>query len=79
MTRKHISGRELRHGSPEESLSPGESVQIRKRGGKVFELRRIDAGEKSLLAGLDALLAEMPADGPAMKTDLAAILVEDRE
>lgn len=79
MAKKHISGRELRHGSPEESLSPGESIQIKKRGGKVFELRRIDAGEKSLLAGLDTLLAEMPASGPAVKTDLATMLVEDRE
>ncbi len=77
--KKHISGRELRHGSPEESLSPGESIQIKKRGGKVFELRRIDAGEKSLLAGLDRLLAEMPASGPAVKIDLATMLVEDRE
>jgi hypothetical protein len=79
MTQKHITGRQLRHESPEESLSPGESVQVHKRGGKVFELRRIDAGEKNILEGLDKLLLEMPATGPAVRVDLSKIIVEDRE
>jgi len=79
MTKKHITGRQLRHGSPEESLSPGESVQVHKRGGKVFELRRIDAGGKNILEGLDHLLAEMPATGPAGAVNLAKIIIEDRE
>jgi len=76
---KSITGRQLRHGSPEESLSPGESVQIRKRGGKVFELRRVDAGETDILAGLDHLLAEMPPAGPAGRVNLSQIIIEDRE
>ena len=79
MTKKHITGRQLRHESPEESLSPGESVQVHKRGGKIFELRRIDAGEKNLLDGLDNLLLEMPATGPAWRVDLSKIIIEDRE
>ncbi len=79
MANKKISGRELRHGAPEETLSPGESVLVEKRGGKVFELRRIDAGQKSMNAGLDRLLAEMPPTGPACKTNLASIIIEDRE
>lgn len=79
MAKKHITGRQLRHGSPEESLSPGESVQIHKRGGKVFELRRIDAGGKDILTGLDHLLAEMPAAEAAGPVDLAKIIIEDRE
>ena len=79
MTQKHITGRQLRHQSPEESLSPGESVQVHKRGGKVFELRRIDAGEKNILEGLDNLLLEMPATGPACRVDLSKIIIEDRE
>jgi hypothetical protein len=79
MTQKHITGRQLRHGSPEETLSPGESVQVRKRGGKVFELRRIDAGEKNLLAGLDRLLLELPASGPSCPVDFSRIIIEDRE
>ena len=79
MKKKHITGRQLRHGSPEESLSPGESVQVHKRGGKVFELRRIDAGGKNILEGLDNLLLEMPATGPASSVDLSRIIIEDRE
>jgi len=76
--KKHITGRPLRHGSPEESLSPGESVQVHKRGGKVFELRRIDAGRENILEGLDKLLSEMPPTGPACTVDLAKIIIENR-
>jgi hypothetical protein len=79
MARKKISGRQLRHGAPEERLSPGESILVEKRGGKVFELRRIDRGKKSMNAGLDRLLAEMPSTGPACPINLARIIVEDRE
>jgi hypothetical protein len=79
MAKRKISGRQLRHGAPEENLSPGESVLVEKRGGKLFELRRIDAGKKSMNAGLDRLLTEMPPTGPAYPTDLARIIVEDRE
>ena len=76
---KHISARQLRHESPEESLSPGESVTISKRGGKVFELKRIDAGEKNILEGLDRLLGEMPSNGPTSFIDLSRIIIEERE
>ena len=79
MSQKRISGRKLRHGAPEELLSPGESVLVEKRGGKVFELTRVDVGDKSISAGLDRLLAEMPPGGPACQTDLARIILEDRE
>ena len=79
MKKKHITGRQLRHGSPEESLSPGESIQVHKRGGKVFELRRIDAGGKNILEGLDNLLLEMPPTGPKGAVDLSRIIIEDRE
>ena len=79
MAQKKISGRQLRHGAPEENLSPGESILVEKRGGKVFELRRVDGGEKSISAGLDQLLADMPSTGPACRIDLARIIIEDRE
>jgi hypothetical protein len=79
MAQKRISGRQLRHGSPEETLSPGGSVQIHKRNGKVFELKRIDAGARSLIRGLDRLLAETPVTGATVKTNLARIIIEDRE
>ena len=79
MKAKRITGRELRRGTPEETLAPGESLLVRKSRGKVFELRRIDAGPKSMNAALDELLAEMPPEGKRVRTDLARILIEDRE
>lgn len=69
----------MRQGAPEETLSPGESLLVEKRGGKVFELRRIDSGKRSQMAELDKLLAEIPAEGAPHKTDLARIIIEDRE
>ena len=74
-----ISGRELRHGAPEETLLPGESLRIAKRGGKEFELRRVDAGQKSRKAAWASLVKEMPPEGPAVTVDLARIVIEDRE
>lgn len=76
---KTISGRELRHGAPEEELSPGESVLILKRGGKQFELRRVDAGQKSMKRAWASLVAEMPPEGARNPVDLSRIIVEDRE
>jgi hypothetical protein len=78
-TRKTITGRELRRGTPEERLMPGESVIVQKQGGKVFELRRVDVQEKSILKGLDQLLADVPTPGRPARTDLARIIIEDRE
>lgn len=74
-----ISGRELRHGSPEEALLPGESLRIAKRGGKEFELRRVDAGKKSQRAAWESLVREMPPEGARTEVDLARIIIEDRE
>jgi hypothetical protein len=79
MKRKHITGRELRQGAPEERLLPGESVLVRKRGGKTFELKRVDSGGKSFLEGLDRILADIPASGPRHRTNLAKIIISDRE
>jgi hypothetical protein len=79
MAEKHITGRQLRHGAHEETLTPGESMIVKKRGGKVFEMKRIDAGPKSMNAGLDRLLEEMPPEGNRTKTNLARAIIEDRE
>jgi hypothetical protein len=79
MGTKTISGRQLRHGAPEESLSPGESVRVRKRDGKEFELRRVDSGGRDILSDLDQILGEIPTRGSAPATDLARIIIEDRE
>jgi hypothetical protein len=76
---KNISSRELRHGTPEEVLSPGESLTIRKRNGKVFELRRVDPGQKSILKHLDELLREIPNPGKRVRTKVSSIVVEERE
>jgi hypothetical protein len=79
MTQKRISGRQLRHGSPEESLSPGESLTINKRGGKVFQLTRTDSGGPDINARMDQLFKDIPPEGPREKTDLVRALLEERE
>jgi hypothetical protein len=76
---KSITGRELRRGTPEEKLRPGESITVRKQGGKVFELRRLDSGERSLVKQADALFQEVPNPGQQVRTNLARVIVEDRE
>jgi hypothetical protein len=47
MKPKEITGRDLRRGTPEETLFAGESLIIKKSSGKVFELTRVDPGEKA--------------------------------
>jgi len=79
MADKRITGRQLRHGTPEETLAPGQTIVIEKRGGKIFEMKRVDAGARSINAELDRLLQEMPPEGGREKTDLARIITEDRE
>jgi hypothetical protein len=76
---KRITGRQLRHGAPEENLSPGESVVIEKRGGKKFELTRIDKGPINFNDQMDRIFREIPTEGKRMKTNLARTLLEDRE
>jgi hypothetical protein len=76
---KTIRGRELRRGTPEERLSPGESLTVRKQGGKVFELKRVDPVRKSVLDQLDELIVEIPISGELVRTNLARIVIEERE
>lgn len=78
-TQKRISGRALRRGTPEENLTPGESLLVHKQSGKIFELRRLDSGEQSLVRQLDHLFLELPNPGELARTNLARTLVEDRE
>jgi hypothetical protein len=79
MPSKRISGRQLRHGAPEENLSPGQSLVIEKRGGKRFELTRIDTGPANFNAQMDQIFREIPPEGKRVKTNLARVLFEDRE
>jgi hypothetical protein len=76
---KTITGRQLRRGTPEERLMPGESIIVQKQGGKVFELKRVDVREKSILKDLDQLLQDIPHPGKPERTNLAQIIIEDRE
>jgi hypothetical protein len=79
MASKRITGRQLRHGAPEENLSPGQSPVIEKRGGKRFELIRIDSGPANFNKQMDKIFREIPATGKRIKTNLARTLLEDRE
>jgi len=79
MATKRITGRQLRHGAPEENLSPGQSLVIEKRGGKRFELTRIDAGPVNFNEQMDQVFREIPAEGKRVKTNLSRTLLEDRE
>ncbi len=79
MTSKRVTGRQLRHGTPEEDLSPGQSIVVEKRGGKRFELTRIDAGRVSFNEQMDRVFHEIPPEGKRVKTNLARILLEERE
>ena len=79
MASKRITGRQLRHGAPEEGLSPGQSLVIEKRGGKRFQLTRIDNGPVNFNQQMDQVFREIPAEGKRVKTDLARALLEDRE
>lgn len=79
MASKRITGRQLRHGSPEEQLSPGQSLVVEKRGGKRFQLTRIDAGPLNFNQQMDQVFKEIPAAGKRLKTNLARTLLEERE
>jgi hypothetical protein len=79
MANRRITGRQLRHGAPEENLSPGQSLTIEKRGGKRFELTRTDAGKTNINEQMRRIFREIPPDGPRVKTNLAKILIENRE
>lgn len=79
MASKRITGRQLRHGAPEENLSPGQSLVIEKRGGKRFELTRIDSGPVNFNEQMDRIFREIPAEGRRVKTNLARTLLEERE
>ncbi len=77
---KSISARSLRREPVEERLSPGEAVRFSKRGGKKFELRRVDSGRPDINRELDKILADIPTpkNEPAAR-HLTRVFLEDRE
>ena len=58
---------------------PEESVIVQKQGGKVFELKRVDVEPQNILKALDQLLEDIPNPGEPVRTNLARIIIEDRE
>jgi hypothetical protein len=79
MANKPVSGRQLRHGSPEKSLSPDESLTVKKRSGKEFRLTRTDSGKRDINSQMDQLFTEIPPQGRRVKTDLVRAMLEERE
>jgi len=79
MPSKRITGRQLRHGTPEENLSPGESLVIEKRSGKRFALTRLDPGPANFNEQMERVFREIPAEGKRLKTNLSRTLLEERE
>jgi hypothetical protein len=75
---KTITGRELKRGTHEEGLAPGQALRVKKAGGKEFlVIRETDSPN---LADLHAqIMREIPLTGPTQKTDLAAWHQEDDE
>lgn len=49
-----------------------------KRGGKRFELTRIEKGAVNFNGQIDRIFREIPAEGMRVKTNLARTLLEDR-
>jgi hypothetical protein len=75
---KTISVRELKRGTPEESLAPGEALRVRKPSGKAFLIVR--ETESPNLSDLHAeIMRDIPLEGKSQKTDLAAWHEEDEE
>ena len=75
---KTISGRELKRGTPEESLAPGEALRVRKAGGKEFlVVRETDTPDLSALHA--EIMRDIPLQGPTQKTNLAEWHQEDEE
>jgi len=73
-----ITGRELKRGTPEEGLAPGQALRVRKSSGKEFLVVRESSGPD--LADLHAeIMREVPLTGPRQKTDLAAWHEEDED
>ena len=79
MAIKQITGRQLRHKAHEESLARGESLIIKKKNGKVFELKRVDQKRKDFVAEMDKIFKEIPIKRSRRKIDLVRIFLEDRE
>ena len=75
---KTVTVRELKRGTPEEALGPGEALRVTKRSGKGFLLVR-EMETPDLAALHKEIMRDIPLSGPSQKTDLAAWHQEDEE
>ena len=75
---KTITVRELKRGTPEETLAPGQALRVKKASGKEFLLvRETDTPDLAVLH--KEIMRDIPLTGPSQKTDLAAWHQEDDE
>ena len=75
---KTVTVRELKRGTPEEALGPGEALRVTKSSGKGFLLVR-ETETPDLAALHKEIMRDIPLSGPSQKTDLAAWHQEDEE
>ena len=75
---KTITVRELKCGTPEEALGPGQALRVKKSSGKEFLLVR-EAETPDLAALHKEIVRDIPLTGPSQKTDLTAWHQEDEE
>lgn len=74
-----VTSRDLRRGNPEERLAPNEKLGVATRGGKLFEMRRVDQGKRNMLAELNQIIKEIPIVRDASSRRLSSTFLEDRE
>jgi hypothetical protein len=75
---KTITVRELKRGTPEETLAPGQALRVKKASGKEFLLVR-ETATPDLAMLHEEIMRDIPLTGPSQKTDLAAWHQEDEE
>ena len=75
---KTVTVRELKRGTPEEALGPGEALRVKKPSGKGFLLLR-ETETPDLAALHKEIMRDILLSGPSQKTDLAAWHQEDEE
>ncbi|MCX6923269.1 MAG: hypothetical protein NT154_08685 [Verrucomicrobia bacterium] len=68
---KTVTVRELKRGTPEDSLGPGEALRVKKSTGERFLLIR-ETETPDLGTLHEEIMRDIPLNGPSQKTDLAA-------
>jgi hypothetical protein len=66
---KTITVRQLKRGTPEENLAPGEALRVKKPNGKEFLIVR-ETGSPDLADLHAEIMRDIPLEGPNQKTNL---------